>query len=72
MNLPMLLQYEAARESISEVYAWQPWCHPDYTMEDSSAWVSTRKVERGEDRAYSFVIFTATLGDLWAAWGLIK
>lgn len=66
----VILLYEAARESIQEVNAWLPWCHPDYNMEDSSAWVSTRKEEWEEDRAYSFVIFYRDTGGIVGGVGL--
>ncbi|MGH7897492.1 MAG: GNAT family N-acetyltransferase [Candidatus Binatia bacterium] len=32
--------FEAATESIAEVFRWLPWCHPGYTLEESDAWVA--------------------------------
>ena len=33
--------FEAVRESIAEVSPWMPWCHPEYGLADSEAWVKT-------------------------------
>jgi ribosomal-protein-serine acetyltransferase len=32
--------YEAARESIAEVFPWLPWCHPGYSMAEAVEWAS--------------------------------
>jgi len=32
--------YTAARESIVEVYPWLSWCHPEYSIEESRAWMA--------------------------------
>jgi ribosomal-protein-serine acetyltransferase len=34
--------YEAVRESIEELQRWMPWCHPDYSIEETRAWLSLR------------------------------
>lgn len=34
--------YEAARESIAEVSVWLPWCHANYSIEESRTWVKER------------------------------
>ena len=49
--------FEAARESINEVYPWLPWCYPGYSMDDSSAWVRSQGEAWDMGREYSFVIF---------------
>lgn len=48
--------YEAARESISEMFEWMPWCHPDYSIEESRTWIESQpdKWEKGEE--YNFAI----------------
>jgi len=48
--------FDAVRESVDEAYPWLPWCRPEYTLEDSRTWVSTRAEawEKGEE--YAFVI----------------
>ena len=35
----VLSLFEAARESIDEASPWLPWCHRDYTMEESLEWI---------------------------------
>jgi ribosomal-protein-serine acetyltransferase len=53
------LVYEAVRESISEISPWLPWCHPDYSMEDSAAWVLSRDEAWANEVEHSFVITDA-------------
>ena len=54
--------YEAARESISEMFEWMPWCHPDYSIEESRTWIESQpdKWEKGEE--YNFAISYNTGG----------
>ena len=54
--------YEAARESISEMFEWMPWCHPDYSIEESRTWIESQpdKWEKGEE--YNFAISYNTWG----------
>ncbi len=47
--------YEAACESITDIYPWMPWCHPGYTLEDSRSWVLSRLDAWGQPD-YDFVI----------------
>jgi len=46
--------YEAARESIAEIYPWMAWCHPRYARDDARTWVESRPAawERGDDHSY--------------------
>lgn len=32
--------YEAARESMSSMQPWMPWCHADYSMDEARDWVT--------------------------------
>ena len=48
--------YEAARESITDVYPWLPWCHPEYAMADAEWWVESREDAQQGGGEYSFVI----------------
>ena len=34
--------YWAVRESIAELSVWMPWCHTDYSIEESRTWVESR------------------------------
>lgn len=56
LNSDAPLLYEAARESISEVSPWLPWCHQDYSMEESIGWVESRANAWDRNIEYSFVI----------------
>lgn len=51
--------YAAVRESIKEVSAWMGWCHPDYAIEESSAFILSRAEAWSNDREYTFGIFEA-------------
>ena len=50
--------YEAARESVAEVYPWLPWCHPDYTLAEAVEWARSRAelAVADPDQEYNFVI----------------
>jgi RimJ/RimL family protein N-acetyltransferase len=51
------LLFEAARESISDTVMWLPWCHPNYSLMDSTAFIlsSLEAWERGQ--RYDFAVF---------------
>ena len=48
--------FEAVRESIPELVVWMPWCHPDYSIEESRIFIESQpyKWEKGEE--YNFYI----------------
>jgi len=48
--------YAAARESIEQAHPFLPWCHPDYVIAESKAWLGLVAREWRADSAYSFVI----------------
>ena len=54
--------FEAASESIPEMSFWMPWCHPDYSIEESRAWVKERPEKWSQGTAYDFVVTDATSG----------
>ena len=54
--------YEAARESITEIYPWMDWCHPLFNRDDSKAWVESREQDWNVKGEYSFVIYDTTSG----------
>ena len=51
------LLYEAVRESIPEVSKWLPWCHDNYSIEESREFVSGRELGSQGDEWYSFAVF---------------
>jgi len=48
--------YEAAKESILDVYQWLPWSHPDYKIEESKGWLAEQVEKRQEGTEFSFAI----------------
>ena len=48
--------FEAACESVADVYPWLAWCHADYKIEDAQTWIASQ-VEAFEKRTeFQFVI----------------
>ena len=64
------LIYEAARESIPEMTPWMPWCHPDYSLQESRDWISncSEKWEQGSE--YNFAITDTLTGRYLGGCGL--
>jgi len=62
--------YEAVRESIAEVSVWMPWCHADYSIEESRAWVESRAEAWEKGTEYDFVITDAKDGFFLGGCGL--
>jgi ribosomal-protein-serine acetyltransferase len=62
--------YAAARESIAEVGRWLPWCHYDYTWQESSVWVESRPQAWRDGVEYSFAIIDRVGGRLVGGCGL--
>jgi RimJ/RimL family protein N-acetyltransferase len=62
--------YEAVRESIKEISVWMGWCHPDYAIEETSAFILARDEAWQSDREYTFGIFDAKTGDFLGSTGL--
>jgi len=54
--------FEAASESIAEVFPWLPWCHPGYTRGESETWVAARPAAWANREEMSFVITDAASG----------
>jgi ribosomal-protein-serine acetyltransferase len=48
--------FEAVSESIVDLSAWMSWCHPDYSIKDSSNFVNSRDADWEKGEHYSFVI----------------
>ncbi len=62
--------FEAATESIDEVYPWLPWCHPGYTRGESANWVKWCKKTWTRGYEYNFAITEAESGNLIGGAGL--
>ena len=50
--------YAAARESVSEMFPFLPWCHPDYDRDDTAGWLDMSETNWRDGAAYSFAIFS--------------
>ncbi len=61
--------FEAARESINEVYQFLPWCHPDYAIEDSRSWLCTIESAWTERQSWAFAITDKTSGRILGGCG---
>jgi RimJ/RimL family protein N-acetyltransferase len=48
--------FEAARESVDEVFPWLEWCHPDYEATESQAWIEHCRVAWEAGDEYQFAI----------------
>ncbi len=60
---------EAVRESVPELRPWMPWCHPDYSVEDSRPWLELQ-VAAFERRAEFQFAIVAPDGRLLGGCGL--
>jgi RimJ/RimL family protein N-acetyltransferase len=54
-DVPLL--YEAVRESIPEVSRWLPWCHENYSIEESRQLITSRESGSQGDDCISFAVF---------------
>jgi ribosomal-protein-serine acetyltransferase len=62
--------YEAVRESVNEISVWMPWCHADYAIEETSAFILSREEAWRSDREYTFGVFDAETGNFLGGTGL--
>jgi ribosomal-protein-serine acetyltransferase len=53
-DIPLL--FEAIQVSIDRVYPWLPWCHPNYTIAETEAWIKTRPQRWNEGKEFGFSI----------------
>jgi ribosomal-protein-serine acetyltransferase len=64
--------YEAVRESMNELRPWMPWCHPNYSIEDTAVWVMSRDEAWAKGTDYGFAIFDVETGTFLGSVGLNK
>jgi len=48
--------FEAARESIQDVFPWLSWCHPKYQISDTREWIARQVESYATCREFAFVI----------------
>lgn len=63
-------EYEAVCESIPEVSAWMGWCHPGYTIEETTAFICSREEAWKNDTDYGFGVFEVGTGKFLGGVGL--
>lgn len=51
--------YEAASESVGEIYPWMEWCHPGYARDESAVWVVHAVEAFAAAREFNFGIWDA-------------
>ena len=56
-DIPLL--FEAARESVNEMFAWMPWCHQHYALEESAAFILSREAAWNQKIEFDFAILDA-------------
>ena len=64
------LLFAAARESMNELSTWMIWCHPNYSLEDSAAFIANCAAEWEKGEQYSFAIFDISDGTFLGSVGL--
>ena len=64
------LLYEAVRESIPEVSKWMPWCHPDYSIEETKIWVKSQLEAWKNHEEFSFCIIDSDNNNFLGGCGL--
>lgn len=48
--------YNAVRESMSELIPWMPWCHPNYSIDESRTWLENQIPAFQQGKAFEFAI----------------
>jgi RimJ/RimL family protein N-acetyltransferase len=61
--------WTAVRESVSELTPWMPWCHPEYSIDESRRWVEEQSLAFRARKEFQFVITQAD-GHFLGACGL--
>lgn len=51
--------YRAVRESLPQLLPWMPWCHAEYSRDDTETWLRSQPQEWESARNYNFAITSA-------------
>jgi RimJ/RimL family protein N-acetyltransferase len=62
--------HAAVLESKAELQPWMPWCHANYSRQDTEGYLNSRAAEWANDTDYSFKIEDAITGQLLGGVGL--
>ncbi len=57
-DIPLL--FEAARESVNDMFAWVSWCHSNYTIEESQSFISSIEAAWNQKTTFGFAVFDAS------------
>lgn len=63
---------QAAQASIAQVFEFLPWCHPDYSIEDSFEWLNMVEENWKSGSAYNFGIFSPDGTEFHGGCGLAR
>ena len=64
------LVYKAICESMDELIPWLQFCHPDYSIEETRFWLSSRDIDWKAGKSYDFAIIDAESGTFLGSCGL--
>ncbi len=67
-DIPFL--FEAARESVNEMFAWMPWCHQNYSLAESAAFILSREAAWNQKEEFDFAILDVKTSRLLGGVGL--
>lgn len=56
--------YEAVRESTEHMQQFMPWCHQNYSIRESEAWVESRNESWANEEDYSFIVYSVVGNEL--------
>jgi len=56
-DIPLL--FATACESVNEMFAWMPWCHQNYSLEESAAFILSREGAWNRKIEFDFAILDA-------------
>ena len=62
--------FEAARESVNEMFPWMSWCHPDYSIAESNAYIVSREAAWNQKSDFDFAILDVKTGRFLGGVGL--
>lgn len=48
--------FEAARESVRDMFPWLAWCHPDYSMAEAAEWASLQAARASDSPEFAFAV----------------
>ncbi len=61
---------EAVKESFEHMKDFMPWCHSEYSIEESESWVSSRDASWANEDEFSFVIYSLKNNEILGGVGI--